>query len=57
MSKSQDRPKRQKRRPAEFRELPEPREPPKAPAMLAGPTEEEIAVLVMMKGPDWRQRE
>jgi hypothetical protein len=54
VSKSQDRPKRQKRRPAEFREKPEPREAPEPKP--AGPTEEEIAVLVMMKGPDWRQK-
>lgn len=55
-----DKPRRQKRRPKEFRELPEPREKP-APKVVAvlDPADDpnvDEALMYAMHGPNWRQK-
>lgn len=55
MTKSHDRPKRQKRRPKDFAERaekPEPREPPKAAPVGDVPDE----LMAALYGPNWRDR-
>jgi hypothetical protein len=53
VTKSQDRPRRQKRRPAEFREKPEPREPP---AHVVATEPEDPELMAALYGPDWRKK-
>jgi hypothetical protein len=54
MTKSHDRPKRQKRRPRDFAEKPEPREPRERPAGVASEPVDE-ALMAALYGPNWRQ--